>query len=195
MKTLMLLFLGFSLAQAKVNSGDAAPDFQLKDQNTKAHKLSDFKGKTVVLEWYNDECPYVQKHYDAKNMQNLQKKYTAQDVVWLSINSSAQGKQGHLTPKTAKAVMKTRGSSPTAILLDADGSVGKLYAAKTTPHMYVIDPTGKLVYQGAIDDQASANPKSIAKANNYVAGVLDKMLAGKTVEPQSTKPYGCSVKY
>lgn len=176
--------------------GSPAPDFTLVDSNGKSHSLSSFKGKTVVLEWFNKGCPYVQKHYKSSNMQALQKKYTDQGVVWLTIISSAEGKQGF---ETAADAGKTRGEwkiASTATLLDPKGEVGdKLYKAKTTPHMYVIDAKGTLVYNGAIDSISSSDPADIPKSENYVASALDLVAAGKAVKTATTKPYGCSVKY
>jgi hypothetical protein len=143
----------------------------------------------------NHECPFVKKHYDSGNMQSLQEEYTGQDVVWLSIVSSAPGKQGHVTPEEANALTEEKGASPTAVLLDESGDVGQMYAAKTTPHMYVINPEGVLVYQGAIDDMPSADPADIEGATNYVGMALNESMAGDTVTTAMTKAYGCSVKY
>lgn len=198
------LFLGalavFSLsvatpAHAALEIGKPAPDFAAKDTNGKEHKLSDFKGKVVVLEWTNPECPYVKKHYDSKNMQGLQADYTAKDVVWLSINSSADGKQGNQTNEDANKYMADMGSKPTARVVDADGVIGGLYAAKTTPHMFVINKDGILVYEGAIDDNDSANADDAKTAKNHVKTALDSVLAGSAVETAQTKSYGCAVKY
>ncbi|MBF2052940.1 MAG: thioredoxin family protein [Candidatus Sericytochromatia bacterium] len=178
-----------------VNNGTQAPDFSLPGHDGKSYSLSQFKGKHVVLEWFNNDCPYVEKHYGAGNMQQLQKKYTGQGVVWLTIASSAPGKQGHLTAEAAKKVMAARKASPSTVLLDPSGKVGKLYAAQTTPHMYIIDPTGKLVYQGAIDDKPSARPTSLSTATPLFANALDAALAGKAIVMAKNKPYGCAVKY
>lgn len=188
------LLLSFP-ALAAVTVGDKAPEFSLPAADGSTQSLSSFAGKTVVLEWFNSECPFVRKHYDSQNMQNLQKEYTAKEVVWLTVNSSAEGKQGYLTADTAKETLAKEGSAATHLLLDHDGAVGKLYDAKTTPHMYVIDKEGKLVYAGAIDDKPSADKGDIAGAKNYVRAALDAVLAGTPVETSSTKPYGCSVKY
>lgn len=180
---------------ADVTIGEPAPNFTLKDTLGKEHSLSSFKGNFVVLEWVNTDCPFVKKHYDGGNMQTLQKKYTDQGIVWLAINSSAPGKQGHYAPAELNEIMKSKGSHATAVLLDSDGKVGQLYGAKTTPHMFVIDIDGKLIYQGAIDSIASADPADIAKSENYVTSALDAAKANKPVAMASTKSYGCSVKY
>ena len=182
-------------AQAALEIGKAAPEFTATDTNGKTHNLSDFKGKIVVLEWTNPECPFVVKHYESKNMQSLQAKYTGQDVVWLSINSSASGKQGNQTNEDANKYMSEVGAASTARLVDADGKIGNLYHAKTTPHMFVIDKDGMLAYEGAIDDNDSVNPADAKTAKNYVSSALDSMLAGTPIEVAQTKPYGCSVKY
>ncbi|MGA0332448.1 MAG: thioredoxin family protein [Kiritimatiellia bacterium] len=172
-----------------------APAFTLTDTNGTEHSLSDFKGKVVVLEWFNHGCPFVKKHYSQGNMQALQKSYTEKGVVWLAICSSAEGKQGYDTAEGHNKTAKEKGTNATAILLDTDGTVGKAYGAKTTPHMYVIDAEGQLVYQGAIDDKRSTNPDDIPTSKNYVVAALDQVLAGQAVEVSSTPPYGCSVKY
>jgi peroxiredoxin len=182
-------------ALAKVEVGKPAPDFTLTDTNGKTHSLADFKGKLVVLEWVNHGCPYVRKHYDSKNMQSLQAKYSAQGVVWLSICSSAPGQQGHMSPADWNKTNASNGFAGAALLIDEPGKVGRLYGARTTPHMYVIDATGTLVYQGGIDSIRSSNQADIAKAENYVAAALDAVMAGKPVANASTQPYGCSVKY
>lgn len=175
--------------------GTPAPAFTLTDTSGNSHSLSDFKGKFVVLEWTNFGCPFVQKHYDSNNMQSLQKKYTDKDVVWLMIGSSAEGKQGNYPPEKWNEMIEEKGASPTAALLDPDGTVGKLYGATTTPDMFIIDPDGKLLYRGAIDSIKSADKSDIAKATNYVRVALDSALDGKPIEKASTQPYGCSVKY
>ena len=174
--------------------GDSAPDFSLIDTAGNKHALSDYKGKYVVLEWLNHDCPFVKKHY-AGNMQQLQKTYTAKGVAWLSICSSAPGKQGHYDPAGAAKLTADKGASPTAVLLDPDGTVGREFGAKVTPHMFIIDPDGKLIYQGAIDDVPSTKSADVAGATNYVAQVLDAAMAGQPVPRSSTKAYGCSVKY
>lgn len=175
--------------------GQAAPGFTVVDSNGKSHNLSDFKGKYVVLEWLNHGCPYVKKHYGAKNMQTLQAEWTAKGVVWLSIISSSEGKQGYSTPEQANKDVAEQGAKPTAVLLDPKGDVGRLYGAKTTPHMFVVNPEGNLIYKGAIDSVKSADADDIAGATNYVTAALTAAMAGKPVATAETKPYGCSVKY
>ncbi|MEO8231807.1 MAG: thioredoxin family protein [Ignavibacteriota bacterium] len=197
-KVLVIIFLVLfgvdSFAQtAKLN--EQAPNFKLVDSNGKEHSLSDFNDKTVVLEWINFECPFVKKHYNSKNMQSLQLKYAKKDIIWLSICSSAEGKQGNFESEEINHRIKNHNAKMTAYLIDADGKVGKMYGAKTTPHMYVIDKTGKLVYAGAIDDKASTDVDDIKVAKNYVAAALDELLAEKNVSFQSSTSYGCSVKY
>ncbi len=190
------LFSFFSFSTiASVESGAKAPNFSLVNENGKKVSLSDYKGKTVVLEWYNKDCPFVRKHYESKNMQKLQAKWTGKDVVWLAIISSAEGKQGYLDQREAKADKKSSGSGASSILLDPDGKVGKMYDAKTTPHMYVISKSGELLYQGAIDSNSSYDPAVIPSSKNYVDEVLTKLAAGEKVTPGRTKAYGCSVKY
>ena len=187
--------IGAMPANAAPTVGQPAPEFTGTDSNGKSHKLSDFKGKTVVLEWTNPGCPFVMKHYDSKNMQKLQADATAKDVVWLSINSSAAGKEGNQTPETANQYIKDKASKETARILDPTGEIGKLYDAKTTPHMFVINKEGVLVYDGAIDSDDSFKPEAIAGASNYVTAALTALEEGKPVEKSKTKPYGCSVKY
>jgi peroxiredoxin len=179
-------------AQAAV--GQPAPAFSAVDTQGKTQALDQYKGKRVVLEWTNHDCPFVTKHYGG-NMQKLQKDYTGKGVVWLTIISSAPGKQGHVSPAQADQLTKERGAAPSAVLLDPEGKVGRAYGAKTTPHMYVIDPSGKLVYAGAIDDTPSTDPADLATARNYVTAALDAALAGKPVATTTSTPYGCSVKY
>ncbi len=186
-----------SLGDESAPEPNTVADFTLKDVNGTAHKLSDFRGKWVVLEWVNYDCPFVKKHYNAthENMQTLQKTYTGKNVVWLSICSSAPGKQGHMTAASGKQRYKDVGSNATALLLDADGKVGRAMGARTTPDMRIISPKGVLVYTGAIDDKASARPEDIPGAKNYVKLVLDAVLAGQKAPVAQTQPYGCSVKY
>ena len=183
------------VAAGPASVGQPAPDFSLADSNGAKHDLSSLKGKFVVLEWVNFECPFVQKHYGSGNMQKLQKAYTDKGVVWLSVNTSAPGKQGNYAAADINSKLKASGASPSAYLIDAQGSVGKAYGAKTTPHMFVIDPQGKLVYAGAIDDKPSTDQSDIAGAKNYVATALDEAMAGKPVTTASSQPYGCGVKY
>lgn len=196
-KFIMAAFLTvFSMpALAATVIGQAAPEFTAVDSNGTSHNLSDFKGKTVVLEWTNDGCPFVQKHYETNNMQKLQKAYTDKGVVWLSIISSAAGEQGNVTGEQANKLTTDRNASPTAVLLDESGEVGKLYDAKTTPHMFVINPEGILVYHGAIDDNKSADHATVEGANNYVVAALDAVEKGEAVKTGETQPYGCFVKY
>ncbi len=184
-----------SMVLAAPLSGQTAPDFSLKGADGKIHKLSEFKGKTVVLEWFNNDCPYVRKFYDSKTMQGLQKENTAKGVAWLTIVSSAKGREGFADMNQAKKILADNGMANTALLLDTDGVVGKLYSAKTTPHMFVIDPKGKIAYQGAIDDKPSANPTTLQGAKNYVSAALMAVEKGQPVTENSTTPYGCSVKY
>lgn len=175
-----------------------APDFELTDVDGKAHKLSDYEGKWVVLEWINFDCPFVRRHYGAGNMQALQKKYGKKDVVWLTICSSAPGKQGYYDTADIKERMKDVKMASTAYLVDETGKVGRKYQARTTPHMFVIDPEGKLIYAGAIDDKRSAKAEELAeikKATNYVQACLEAAMAGKEVAVKTSTPYGCSVKY
>jgi len=180
---------------AQVTVGQAAPDFSLPDTQGKSHNLSDYKGKYVVLEWANHDCPFVRKHYDGGNMQALQKAYTSKGVVWLTVASSAPGKQGHYSAEDWNFLTQKKGASPSAVLLDPKGDAGRLYDAKTTPHMYIINPEGKLIYQGAIDSISSADSADVAKADNYVRMALDEAMNGKPVTNSNTKSYGCSVKY
>jgi len=175
--------------------GEAAPTFTATDSNGTSHDLASFKGKYVVLEWLNHGCPYVKKHYGAKNMQALQKAYTDKGVVWLSIISSTEGKQGYSTPKEANDAVAAHGASPTAVLLDPKGEIGRKYGAKTTPHMFVINPAGEVIYKGAIDSESTTDPADIAGATNYVKAALDAAMAGNAVATTQSKPYGCSVKY
>ncbi|HVJ65934.1 MAG TPA: thioredoxin family protein [Bdellovibrionota bacterium] len=182
-------------ARAEAKVGEAAPAFELKDVDGKAHSLASFKGKTVVLEWLNHECPFVKKHYDSGNMQKLQESATKDGVIWLSIASSAPGKEGYMDAVTTKKVSAEKKSKATAVLLDASGAVGKVYGAKVTPHMYVIDGTGKLVYNGAIDDKASTKVEDVKGAKSYVSEALASVKKGEAVKVSATKPYGCGVKY
>ena len=199
MKSFIRLFVVFFLVTSNavlaVNPGQPAPDFTLSDLSGKPVKLSDLKGKFVVLEWVNPECPYVQKHYDSANMQTLQKEFGARQVAWLAINSTREGHAEFKSPQQMAGWMKQKGGAPAATLLDRDSKVGRLYGAVTTPHMYVIDPKGTLVYVGAIDDKRSTNPADVKTAKNYVRVALGESMAGKAVSTASTSPYGCTVKY
>lgn len=192
--SLLILALNVNLAHA-IKVGQPAPAFTLTDAGGKAHNLSDYKNKFVVLEWYNKDCPFVRKHYDSKNMQTLQAAQKKRGVEWLQVISSAPGLQGYLEPKEALAQVKKEGATVTATLLDKDGKVGKAYEARTTPHMYVIDKQGTLIYMGAIDSISSADTEDVKKATNYVKAALDEALANKPVTTASTTAYGCSVKY
>lgn len=175
--------------------GAKAPAFSLTDIEGKSHSLADYAGKVVVLEWTNYGCPFVKKHYNSGNMQALQKAAAGKEVVWLSICSSAPGKQGSMSAAEWQSAVESKGVSASAVLLDESGAVGRLYGAIATPHMYVIDADGVLAYDGAIDSIASANQSDIAKAENYVTAAIDALLAGKAVEKSKSKPYGCAVKY
>lgn len=174
--------------------GKTAPNFSLPAAGGERVSLADYKGKFVVLEWKNHLCPFVKKHYASSNMQGLQKHYTNKDVVWISIISSAPGKQGHVNGKEALMIAQNEGSAASKILLDEAGNVARLYQAKTTPHMFVINKKGILVYMGAIDSIRSTNQADIAKAKNYVANALDEVLADKKVTTTETEAYGCSIK-
>jgi hypothetical protein len=189
------LALSAPVALAAPETGKPAPAFTGVDSNGKAHKLSDFAGKTVVLEWSNHDCPYVKKHYGSGNMQTTQAAATGKGAVWLTIVSSAAGKQGAVTGAEANQLTVSRNAKPSAVILDPTGAIGKAYEAKTTPHMYIVDGKGILRYQGAIDDKPAASPDSLNGAKNYVLAALGDMAAGKPVAVAETEPYGCSVKY
>ena len=193
--TVLLSALAFSFGYADVKIDQPAPAFSETDHLGKVQSLESNKGKWVVLEWYNEDCPYVKKHYGTKNMQNLQAAETAKGVVWLTVAGSAVDKQGYVAPKDAAAHYKKAGMKSTALLLDSDGSMGRAYGAKTTPHMFVINPKGMVVYAGAIDNNPSSDPSTVKGAENHVSAALTDGLAGKAVAKASTKPYGCSVKY
>ena len=180
---------------AATRIGQPAPAFSAPDIAGKSVRLGDFAGKTVVLEWTNDGCPFVGKQYNSGNMQALQRKYTAAGVVWLTIASSAPGEQGYVTPARAKADLAHWQAAPTEFLLDPEGRIGHLYDARATPHMVVIDRTGRLVYRGAIDDKPSTRLADVKTAHNYVAAALDALAAGRPVAVSSTRAYGCSIKY
>src|SRR5213082_313455 len=201
MKTRLLLtaitaFAAGALYAADVPPvGGAAPDFSAPDANGKTQSLSQYKGKYVVLEWFNPECPFVKKHYGTGNMQKLQEEYTSKGVVWLTIDSNAPGSEGNLSADAANKVMTGWKTRQTALLLDPEGKAGRAYGAKNTPNMVVINPEGKIVYEGAIDSKATPNPADIPNSTNYVKVALDESLEGKPVTTSTTKPYGCSVKY
>jgi peroxiredoxin len=175
--------------------GEKAPDFTATDSNGVKRSLSEFAGKNVVLEWHNNGCPFVRKQYTSGNMQKLQKEWTARGVVWLTVVSSAPGQQGYVTAAEENAYLKQMQAAPTAALLDPTGRMGHLYDAKTSPHMFIIDPSGKLIYNGAIDDRPTPDPASVAGATNFVSQALTEAMAGKPVSLPTSRPYGCSVKY
>jgi len=187
------VFAGAAVAAAR--PGEAAPDFAAVDSKGKPVKLGDFRGKTVILEWTNHGCPYVQKHYRSGNMQALQKDMTGKGMVWLSVISSAPGEEGHVGGAEADKLTSSRFAAPSAVLLDPDGKIGRLYDARATPHMFIVTPDGKLAYAGAIDDKPSSNVADVKTAKNFVRNALDQIAAGKPVSPSLTRAYGCSVKY
>jgi hypothetical protein len=186
---------GVAMGQGGPEIGQRAPAFSATDSHGATRSLTEFRGKWVVLEWVNHECPYVRKHYNSGNMQRLQWTYTEKGVVWLSIVSSAPGRQGYMTAEQADQFEAQRHAAATAILLDPSGAVGHLYDARNTPQMFVIDPNGVLLYDGAIDDRPTARPSDIEGAKNYLAAALDEAMAGKPVTIPRTQPYGCTVKY
>jgi len=181
------------LLAAKV--GAVAPDFTGAASNGQSIHLADYRGKYVVLEWHNNGCPFVGKQYNSGNMQNLQKQWTAKGVVWLTILSSAPGKQGYVSANEENAYLAKMQATPTAAVLDPSGSIGHLYDAKTSPHMFVINPQGVIIYDGAIDDKPTTDLADVPGAKNYVSVALEEAMAGKQVETPTTRPYGCSVKY
>lgn len=184
-----------TLTAGAVRVGDAAPNFTATDTNGQTHRLSDYHGKFVVLEWTNNGCPFTRKHYSSGNMQNLQKEWTAKGVVWLTVLSSSPGAQGYMTASDENAYIAKVHAAPTAALLDPTGAIGHQYEAKTTPDMYVIDPSGKLIYSGAIDDHPTPDPGDIPHSKNYVSAALTEAMAGHPIAVAYTRPYGCSVKY
>jgi peroxiredoxin len=192
---LLATFLPVLSPAVEIRVGAPAPNFTATDSHGQAETLSNFKGKWVVLEWHNNGCPYTQKHYTSGNMQSLQKQWTAKGVVWFTVISSAPGQQGYVTASEENNYMAKVHASPTAALLDPDGKVGHLYDAKTTPQMVVIDPTGKVVYDGAIDDRPTPDPSDLKGADNYLNDALSAAMAGKPIAKSYTRPYGCSVKY
>ncbi|MBW7894978.1 MAG: thioredoxin family protein [Opitutaceae bacterium] len=203
MKTNLIRFLCAALAAVftisttavAMETGKPAPGFTLTDNDGRVHSLADYRGKTVILEWVNPECPFVVKHYQSGNIPAMQRAATEAGHVWLVINSGHPGAQGVYTPEKVRAWQEANGSRPTAYLHDEEGVVGRLYGAKTTPHMYVITPDGTLVYNGAIDSIRSARIADIEKAENYVNSALEDLKAGRPVRTANTQAYGCSVKY
>ena len=201
MKTKLLLTAITTLAAGALYAGDvppvgsAAPEFSAPDSNGKTQSLSEYKGKYVVLEWFNPECPFVKKHYGSDNMQKLQAEYTGKGVVWLTIDSNAPGTEGSITADQAKKIMGSWKTKQTALVLDPESKIAKLYGAKNTPNMVIVGPDGKIVYEGAIDSKATPNPADIPSSTNYVKSALDEALSGKPVSNTQTRPYGCSVKY
>lgn len=190
-----LVLFTFAPAHAAPDVGAPAPDFEVVDIHGQPFKLSDHKGKIVVLEWTNHQCPFVVKHYSTGNMQDVQKQAREKDVEWVSIVSSAPGRQGNITPDEAVQITKSQGATVTTKILDPSGEIGRLYAAQTTPHMFIIDADGVLAYAGAIDNNSSPNPKTVEGAQNYVLAALDDLTAGKAVRTPRSGAYGCSVKY
>jgi peroxiredoxin len=185
----------FPAAAQDVRVGAPAPAFTATDSRGQQETLAQFRGKYVVLEWHNQGCPFTRKHYISGNMQALQKEWTAKGVVWFTVISSAPGEQGYVTPSQENEYLAKEHAVPTAVLMDSDGKLGHLYNAKTTPQMIVIDPAGKVIYDGAIDDRPTPNPEDVHGANNYVSDALTEAMAGKPVATPFTRPYGCSVKY
>ena len=189
------LSLAAGLAGAVATVGQPAPAFTATDVNGKAVSLADFKGRTVVLEWVNPGCPFVQKHYNSANMQGTQKDAGAKGVVWLAVNSTATDSEDYLAPAALAKWMQAQKAAASATLMDSDGKIGRAYGARATPHMYIVDPAGKLVYAGGIDDKPSTNVADVARANNYVKAALNESLAGRPISQATTRPYGCSIKY
>jgi peroxiredoxin len=195
MKSIFLFLILIGKVNAEVLPGESAPDFKVKSSEEKIVTLSSYRKKYVVLEWFNKDCPFVRKHYDTLNMQTMQKKFTQKNVVWLTIISSAPGKQGYVNAAEANVVREKEKSFPTQIVLDSDGVVGHLYGAKTTPFMVLINPEGKVVYVGAVDDTPSFDRSDIPKSKNLFDQALTQSLEGKVVTTKYAKPYGCAVKY
>jgi len=194
-KLLSFILTALTLPAIAVTPGTPAPDFKGTDSTGAQHTLSEYRGKFVVLEWANQGCPYDRKHYLSGSMEAQQREWTAKGVIWLSVISSAPGEQGYVTPAEENTYLKTMHAAPTAALLDPNGTIGRLYAAKTTPHIFIIDPTGKLIYQGAIDDKPTTDQEDLKGARNYLNETLTAAMAGKPIQIASTRPYGCSVKY
>jgi peroxiredoxin len=193
--TALVVALGPISATAQAVVGSPAPNFTAADSHGQTHTLSEYRGKYVVLEWHNRDCPYTHKHYVSGNMEALQKEWRAKDVVWFTVISSAPGKQGYVTDAEENEYLQQMHADPTAVLMDPEGKLGRLYDAKTTPEMYVIDPQGKLIYEGAIDNRPTTEVSDIEGADNYLSDALTEAMAGKPVEHPYTRPYGCSVKY
>ena len=189
------LSAGSVLAQGAAKVGQPAPAFQAVDADGKTRNLSEFTGKTVILEWTNHDCPYVRKHYNSATMQTLQKDMAKEGIVWLSVVSSPVGEQGYVDGTAAKDLTAKRDAAPAAVLLDPNSKVARAYGATTTPHMYIVDPKGTLAYMGAIDDKPSSNPASLNGAKSYVRQAVAELKAGKPVSEAATKSYGCAVKY
>jgi hypothetical protein len=194
-KLLSLALTVLTIPALAVTPGASAPDFKGTDSTGAQHSLSEYRGKFVVLEWANQGCPYDRKHYLSGSMESQQREWTAKGVIWLSVLSSAPGEQGYVTPAEENTYLKTMHAAPTAALLDSNGTIARLYEAKTTPHIFVIDPTGKLIYQGAIDDKPTTEQSDLKGARNYLNETLTAAMAGKPLQIESTRPYGCSVKY
>ncbi len=192
---LVVLTFVVGTASAGVRVGEPAPDFEGLDTKGEVHRLADYRGKTLVLEWTNHDCPFVRKHYGAGNMQTQQREAAAKGVVWLSVISSAPGRQGHVSRAEADMLTRSRNAAPHAVILDPTGGIGRAYGARTTPHMYIIDTAGRLAYMGGIDSITTSNPKDIPRATQYVRLALEEITAGKPVGTPVTRPYGCSVKY
>ena len=198
MKTIRLflpILALIAISAFAVKVGDTAPDFTGTDSHGQSHKLSEYRGKFVVLEWHNNGCPFTKKHYESGNMQKLQKEWTDKGVVWFTVISSSPGSQGYVTADQENEYLQKMHAAPTAALLDPKGDIGHLYGAKTTPHMFIVNPQGELIYDGAIDDKATTDPSDVNGANNYVSDALQEAMSGKAVAVASTRPYGCSVKY
>jgi peroxiredoxin len=192
---LVLASFAASATAFALTAGQSAPEFTLTDLSGRVHSLQEYRGKVVVLEWTNPECPFVVKHYGSGNMPSLQKQAVAEGVVWLTLNSNRPGSQGSYDDAAAQAWLKSQGAAPSAYLRDPEGKVGKAYDAKVTPHLYVINPEGKLAYVGAIDSIRSAKAEDVAKAENYVVAALKAVKAGQPVAKAQTSPYGCGIKY
>lgn len=193
--TMALVLAASAVPVAAQQAGSQVPDFTLADTAGKPVHLSDYRGKFVVLEWTNPECPFVQSHYQARTMQGLQQTWGAKDVVWLTINSTNQQHSEYKPAAAMQGWIRTQGAAPKAVLIDGSSAVGRAYAAKTTPHMFVVDPAGKVVYDGAIDDHRSARAAAHSATDNFVQAALTEATAGKPVKVASTTPYGCSIKY